>query len=59
MNCNFLSASVSRMSLINFFVFSASKNASVSSRIKKGDLDVRAIAYCRAKLAIDFYPPES
>lgn len=39
--------------------FDLSKNASISSSIRNTDLEVIAIEYCKAKLAIDFYPPDS
>lgn len=47
------------MSFRNLVTFPKSKNASVSSRIKIGDLDARESEYCNAKEAIDFSPPDS
>jgi hypothetical protein len=40
-------------------VFLESKNASDSSNIRKGDFETIASEYCKAKEAIDFYPPDS
>jgi hypothetical protein len=43
----------------NFCTFYASRKASISSRIRKGDFDIIAIEYCNAKLANDFSPPDN
>lgn len=43
----------------NLLTFPVSRNASVSSRIRIGDFEANDNEYCRAKDAIDLYPPDN